>query len=97
MSTAVPADAQCYVTQCYHYTPECLSSAEKPCYICVLSTLSFIDGKTPNKLYFITPDQASKELYIYRGKKILTTINSTINADSTIATTAIIANGKLQQ
>jgi len=22
MSTAVPADAQCYVTQCYHYTPD---------------------------------------------------------------------------
>ena len=21
MSTAVPADAQCYVTECHHYTP----------------------------------------------------------------------------
>jgi len=64
MSTVIPADAHCYVTHCHHYTPEGLSSAEKPCYICVLSSLSVIDGKRPNKLYFITPDNASKELYI---------------------------------
>jgi hypothetical protein len=98
MSTAVPADAQCYVTQCYHYTLESLTSAEKSCYICVLSTLSVIGGKRPNKLYFTTPDYASKEFYIYIArKKILTTTNSTINADSTTATTTITANGKLQQ
>jgi len=30
MSTVVPADAQCYVTQCYQYTPEGFSSKDRP-------------------------------------------------------------------
>jgi hypothetical protein len=51
MSTAVPADAQCYVTQCYHYTadgyPEqegCITSVNLQSYPIKL-------GKYQNKLF----------------------------------------------
>jgi hypothetical protein len=73
MSTALPADASFYVTQCYRYTPEGLSTRGGPYYISVLSMLSVISGEWPNKLYFITPDYASNELYIARKETQSTT------------------------
>jgi len=45
MSTVVPADAQCYVTQCYHYTPEGLSWRERPSCFRILPKLYIISGQ----------------------------------------------------
>ena len=45
MSTAVPADAHCYVTQCYRHTPEGLSWTGGLYYFCLLSKLSIIFWK----------------------------------------------------
>jgi len=44
MSTSVTADALCYVTQCYHCTPESLSSAGGLYYFCILPKLSITSG-----------------------------------------------------
>jgi len=45
MTTAVSADTLCYVIQCYHYTPEGLSSAGGLYYFCILPKLLLLLGK----------------------------------------------------
>jgi len=45
MSTVVPVDALCHVTQCYHYTPECLSLTGGQFYICRFPKFSITSGQ----------------------------------------------------
>jgi hypothetical protein len=62
MSTVVPADALCYVTQCYEYKPEGLYTTGGQYYVfCVLSKLSVMNGERPNKFYFTNPYYTSNE------------------------------------
>jgi len=65
MSTAVPADAQCYVTQCYYYTPVsypeqegCITSAYFQRYPLHLENVK--------KLYLIAQDYKAADLCITR-------------------------------
>ena len=51
MCKVVPADAQCYVTQCHHCTPEGLSSTGGLYYFCILLQLSITSGQSPKKLF----------------------------------------------
>jgi len=63
MSTVVPADAQCYVTQCHQYTPECLSWTEGLYYFCILPDLSNTSGQKTKKLVFYSRLRNSRFMY----------------------------------
>jgi hypothetical protein len=42
VSTVIPADIQCYITQWYHYTPEWISWIETRFYACIIPKLLVI-------------------------------------------------------
>jgi len=50
MSTLLPAEIQCYITQHYHYTLEGSSLRETRCYFCTLPKLSVISWPRPTNL-----------------------------------------------
>jgi hypothetical protein len=65
MSTAAPAEVQCYITQWYHYTPEGIHWIETWWYVCILTKLFVILQPKSNKPYFTTQDYATRGLYYY--------------------------------
>ena len=71
MSTAVPADAQCYVTQCYHYTPEGAPEQEGCITSIYFQRYPIHLGKCQKQLHYITQDYKAADLCITRKEGLL--------------------------
>ena len=50
VSTVIPAEVQCYITQWYHYKPEGSSWRETRCYVCILTKLLVRSWSRPANL-----------------------------------------------
>ena len=65
MSTAVPADALCYVIQCHHYTPKGLSLTGGLYYFCILPNLSITSGQNQNRIRSVNGKEISTHMIFW--------------------------------